>query len=298
MNRLALPMIRLDNLTLGYDRHPAVHHLSAEIPAGALVAVVGPNGAGKSTLLKGLAGELRPIGGRILLPELPAGGLAYMPQRGEIDHSFPVSVFDVVAMGLWHEIGAFGGLSREQRRRVRAALDAVGMAGFESRPIGSLSGGQLQRARFARLMLQDAPLILLDEPFAAIDSRTVDDLVELILAWHDEGRTILTVVHDLEQVRRHFPTALLLSREPVAFGPTAEVLTPERLARARRLSEAFDDNAHECHLEELPVVAAPDAAGNAHPHAHDHGHACDEGHGHAHPAAQATPRPRRGLPRH
>jgi len=298
MNRLALPMIRLDNLTLGYDRHPAVHHLSAEIPAGALVAVVGPNGAGKSTLLKGLAGELRPIGGRILVPELPAGGLAYMPQRGEIDHSFPVSVFDVVAMGLWHEIGAFGGLSREQRRRVRAALDAVGMAGFESRPIGSLSGGQLQRARFARLMLQDAPLILLDEPFAAIDSRTVDDLVKLILAWHDEGRTILTVVHDLEQVRRHFPTALLLSREPVAFGPTAEVLTPERLARARRLSEAFDDNAHECHLEELPVVVAPDAAENAHPHAHDHGHACDEGHARAHPAAQATPRPRRGLPRH
>ena len=298
MNRLALPMIRLDNLTLGYDRHPAVHHLSAEIPAGALVAVVGPNGAGKSTLLKGLAGELRPIGGRILVPELPAGGLAYMPQRGEIDHSFPVSVFDVVAMGLWHEIGAFGGLSRAQRRKVRAALDAVGMAGFESRPIGSLSGGQLQRARFARLMLQDAPLILLDEPFAAIDSRTVDDLVELILAWHDEGRTILTVVHDLEQVRRHFPTALLLSREPVAFGPTAEVLTPERLARARRLSEAFDDNAHECHLEELPVVVAPDAAENAHPHAHDHGHACDEGHARAHPAAQATPRPRRGLPRH
>lgn len=300
MNRLALPMIRLDNLTLGYDRHPAVHHLSAEIPAGALVAVVGPNGAGKSTLLKGLAGELRPIGGRIVLPELPAGGLAYMPQRGEIDHSFPVSVFDVVAMGLWHEIGAFGGLSREQRGRVRAALAAVGMAGFESRPIGSLSGGQLQRARFARLMLQDAPLILLDEPFAAIDSRTVDDLVELILGWHDEGRTILTVVHDLEQVRRHFPTALLLSREPVAFGPTAEVLTPERLARARRLSEAFDEHAHECHIEELTVAVAPDVG--AHAHAHDDGHAHAEGHGHApaRPAAHAhsAPRPRRGLPRH
>ena len=300
MNRLALPMIRLDNLTLGYDRHPAVHHLSAEIPAGALVAVVGPNGAGKSTLLKGLAGELHPIGGRIVLPELPAGGLAYMPQRGEIDHSFPVSVFDVVAMGLWHEIGAFGGLSREQRGRVRAALAAVGMAGFEARPIGSLSGGQLQRARFARLMLQDAPLILLDEPFAAIDSRTVDDLVELILGWHGEGRTILTVVHDLEQVRRHFPTALLLSREPVAFGPTAEVLTPERLARARRLSEAFDEHAHECQIEELTVAVAPDVG--THPHTHDDGHGHTEGHGHApaRPAAHAhlAPRPRRGLPRH
>ncbi len=287
MHDTVLPMIHLDNLTLGYDRHPAVHHLSAEIPAGALVAVVGPNGAGKSTLLKGLAGELRPIGGRIVLSGLPPSGLAYLPQRGEIDHSFPVSVFDVVAMGLWREIGAFGGLSRDQRGRVRAALAAVGMAGFESRPIGSLSGGQLQRARFARLMLQDAPLILLDEPFAAIDSRTVEDLVRLILAWHAEGRTILTVVHDFDQVRRHFPTALLLAREPVAFGPTAEVLTPERLARARRLSEAFDEHAHECQLEELPALEIGAAAvGHAEAPAHDHGH----GHPHPHP----HPRPRRG----
>ena len=282
MNRLALPMIRLDNLTLGYDRHPAVHHLSAEIPAGALVAVVGPNGAGKSTLLKGLAGELRPIGGRIVLAELPPGGLAYMPQRGEIDHSFPISVFEVVAMGLWHEIGAFGGLSRSQRERVRAALAAVGMSGFESRPIGSLSGGQLQRARFARLMLQDAPLILLDEPFAAIDSRTVDDLVALILGWHAEGRTILTVVHDLEQVRRHFPTALLLSREPVAFGPTAQVLTPELLARARRLSEAFDEDAPECHIEDM--AALPPAAEPAHAQGDAHGHAHQVAHTHHHGA--------------
>ena len=206
-----------------------------------------------------------------------------MPQRSEIDHSFPISVFEVVAMGLWHEIGAFGGLSRSQRERVRAALAAVGMSGFESRPIGSLSGGQLQRARFARLMLQDAPLILLDEPFAAIDSRTVDDLVALILGWHAEGRTILTVVHDLEQVRRHFPTALLLSREPVAFGPTAQVLTPALLARARRLSEAFDEDAPECHIEDVSALAP--VAGTAHSHgdAHAHGVAHTHHHGaHAH----------------
>ncbi len=271
-------MIRFDDLTLGYDRHPAVHHLSGEIPAGALVAVIGPNGAGKSTLLKGVAGELRPLGGRIELPALPRGGLAYLAQRGEIDHSFPLSVFDMVAMGLWREIGAFGALRAEHRRRVREALAAVGLSGFETRAIGSLSGGQLQRARFARLILQDAPLILLDEPFAAIDSRTVDDLVRLILAWHAEGRTILTVVHDYEQVRRHFPTALLLSREPVAFGPTAEVLTPALLARARRLSEAFDEDAPECHIA-LPADALqPVSASTARAAAqHDHGH---DGHRH------------------
>lgn len=188
-----------------------------------------------------------------------------------------MSVFDVVAMGLWHEIGAFGGLSRSQRERVGAALAAVGLSGFEPRPIGSLSGGQLQRARFARLMLQDAPLILLDEPFAAIDSRTVDDLIALILGWHAEGRTILTVVHDLEQVRRHFPTALLLSREPVAFGPTTQVLTPELLARARRLSEAFDEDAPECHIEgqieDMAALSSPANATRTHHDGLPHGHA-------------------------
>ncbi len=273
----ALPtLIRFDDLTLGYDRHPAVHHLSGEIATGALVAVVGPNGAGKSTLLKGLAGELRPIGGHIDMAALPPGGLAYMPQRGELDHSFPVSVFDMVAMGMWREIGAFGRLDRARRERVRQALAAVGLTGFEARPIGSLSGGQLQRARFARLMLQDAPLILLDEPFAAIDSRTVEDLIRLILGWHGEGRTILTVVHDLDQVRRHFPTSLLLSRTPVAFGPTEQVLTPVLLARARRLSEAFDEDAPECHLERPTDVPM-----NAADHGHDHGHAAVVRRGHA-----------------
>ncbi|MDR1462902.1 MAG: ABC transporter ATP-binding protein [Azoarcus sp.] len=238
--------IRFENLTIGYERHPAIHHMSAEIPAGALVAVAGPNGAGKSTLLKGIAGELRPLDGHIHLPEHGRAGLAYMPQRNDLDSSFPISVFDMASMGLWREIGAFGGIDRARRRRVFDALDAVGLTGFASRTIGSLSGGQLQRARFARLILQNAPLILLDEPFAAIDARTVDDLMRLILRWHAEGRTTLVVVHDFGQVRRHFPTCLLLARELVAFGPTADVMTEPLLARAQRLSEAFDEHADEC----------------------------------------------------
>lgn len=257
----APPMIRLQDLTLGYERHPAVHHLNADIAAGALVAVVGPNGAGKSTLLKGLAGELRPLGGQIGIALPSRRALAYLPQRSEIDPSFPIPVLDVVAMGLWHELGAFGRLGRSGHTAVQRALTAVGMSGFEARAIGSLSGGQLQRVRFARLMLQDAPLILLDEPFAAIDSRTVDDLIRLILGWHREGRTILTVVHDFEQVRRHFPSCLLLARELVACGPTPMVLTDANLARARRLSEAFDDDAAECHRGE-------EASAEAKPHAH------------------------------
>lgn len=251
------PVIRFENLTLGYDRHPAVHHLDAEIPAGALVAVVGPNGAGKSTLLKGVAGELRPLEGCIRmephgLRQTGRSGalLAYMPQKNELDSSFPISVFDMAAMGLWREIGAFRGLNRAGQWKVRAALDAVGLAGFESRPVSTLSGGQLQRARFARLILQDAPTILLDEPFAAIDARTIDDLANLILRWHSEGRTVLAVVHDFGQVRRFFPACLLLARELVALGQTDEVLIDERLARARQLSEAFDEHAGDCSLSE------------------------------------------------
>lgn len=238
-------VLHLDNLTLGYDRHPAIHHLNCSIARGALVAVVGPNGAGKSTLFKGLTGELTPLQGRFRV-NTEGVGIAYLPQQGELDRSFPVSVFDMVSMGLWREIGAFRGLGREQAERVRAALAAVGLSGFEARQIGTLSGGQLQRARFARMMLQDAGLLLLDEPFNAIDARTIEDLVALVLKWHGEGRTILAVLHDLELVRRHFPECLLLAREPLGFGPTAEVLTPERLATARRLAGEFDAAAPVC----------------------------------------------------
>lgn len=242
-------MIRLENLTLGYERHPAVHHLNLTIAAGDLVAVVGPNGAGKSTLLKGLAGEIPPLGGHIHMGTGGREKVAYLPQKSEMDTDFPLSVFDLVALGLWRETGPFGGLRPAGVARVKAALITVGLEGFELRPIGTLSGGQFQRARFARLLLQDAPIVLLDEPFAAIDTRTTEDLMRLVLDWHCNGRTVLAVLHDLEEVRRHFPTCLLVAREPIAFGETAKVLSRDNLKAARRRSEAFDDHAPVCHRD-------------------------------------------------
>lgn len=238
---MAEPVIRFRNLTLGYDRHPAVHHLSADVPAGALLAIVGPNGAGKSTLLKGLMGETLPLQGGFELA-VGADDIAYLPQLDDMDRSFPVSVFDMVAMGLWKRLGGFRGLDRNDHARVHDTLARVGLAGLERRPIGTLSGGQLQRARFARMMLQDCRLLLLDEPFNAIDSRTIDDLLGIITDWHGEGRTVLAVLHDLERVGRHFPHCLLIARELVGFGPTAEVLTATNLARARALAERFEEN--------------------------------------------------------
>lgn len=238
-----MPAIVLHDLTLGYDRHPAVHHLEATIPSGSLTAIVGPNGAGKSTILKGIVGALTPLEGRI---SLGPARIAYLPQQAEIDRSFPISVRDLVAMGLWAEIGAFGRIGPAQADRIAVALSAVGLTGFEQRPIAALSGGQMQRVLFARLLLQEAEVILLDEPFTAIDAKTVADLMALVQRWHGEGRTVVAVLHDFDMVRSQFPDTLMIARELVAYGPTAQVLTAANLLRARAMSEAFDDNAPVC----------------------------------------------------
>lgn len=246
MKKTMATALAFQNLTLGYDRHPAVHHLSGEIAEGSLLAVVGPNGAGKSTLLKGIVGILPPLGGKILRSEMKAQDIAYLPQIAEIDRSFPISVYDLVAMGLWRRAGLLGGIGRADGEKIVRAIEAVGLRGFESRAIGTLSGGQMQRALFARLLLQDARVILLDEPFASLDSKTVSDLLELVHRWHGEKRTVVAVLHDFEMVKQHFPEALLLAREPVAWGKTADTLSAENLLRARRMSEAFDDLAGVC----------------------------------------------------
>ncbi|MEO7223667.1 MAG: zinc ABC transporter ATP-binding protein AztA [Devosia sp.] len=231
--------IRIDDLTLGYDGHPAVHHLSGTFAAGSLTAIVGPNGSGKSTLLKGVMGTLTPIGGAISR----SGDIAYLPQSSEIDRSFPASVNELIGLGLWKRRGVFGGLDAADREKIAAALHVVGLDGFARRQIDTLSGGQMQRALFARVLLQDAPAVLLDEPFAAIDENTVHDLLHLVGHWHEEGRTVIAVLHDLELVRRHFPETLLLAREPIAWSKTPVALNPENLQRARRMPEAWDEDA-------------------------------------------------------
>src|ERR1700743_724986 len=238
--------LQFSDVTLGYDRHPAVHHLSGEVAGGALLAVIGPNGAGKSTLFRGLAGILKPLAGTISRCGLDARDIAYLPQSVDIDRSFPITVFDFVGTGLWHATGLFGGIGKAERGRIASPLDAVGLPGFESRSIGTLSGGQFQRLLFARVMLQDARLIVLDEPFNAIDSRTSADLLLLVKRWHAEGRAVLAALHDLDMVRATFPQPLLFARGPVAWGPTADVLTPENLLVAMRMCEAFDDSAAAC----------------------------------------------------
>ena len=246
-----MPTITLTDLTLGYERHPAVHHLSGSFLPGSMTAVVGPNGSGKSTLLKGIVGLLRPLGGKIERRNLKKHEIAYLPQLLEIDRSFPITVLDTVILGLWRQIGIFGGMKRELWSRAEEALLTVGLAGFEMRAIGNLSGGQFRRVMFARMLLLDSPVVVLDEPFASIDSHTTIDLLKVIERWHGEKRTIIAVLHDFQQVRDYFPETLLLARELVSWGSTAQVLREENLARSRRMSEAWDDAAEICGEKEV-----------------------------------------------
>lgn len=235
--------IRLHGVTLSHDRHPAVHHLSGAFEAGSLTAIVGPNGAGKTTLLRAIAG-LHPVDeGRI---ECPAGRIALLPQMSALDRSFPISCLDVAMLGHWRRLGAFRSVAPAGRAEAEAALEAVGLAGFARRPVGSLSAGQFQRLLFARLLVQDAPVILLDEPFNAVDTRTAADLLRLVREWHGQGRTVVAVLHDLELVRREFPETLLLARDPVAWGGTEAALAASNRLRARMMAEGWDASAGAC----------------------------------------------------
>lgn len=256
-----------DGLTLGYGSHPAVHHLDGSLERGSLTAVAGPNGSGKSTLMKAIAGLLMPMAGTIRIGS--GQRTAYLPQLSELDRHFPARVFDLAALGLWPKRGLTGWFTRTDKADVLAALAAVGLEGFEDRALDTLSGGQMQRALFARVILQDADLILLDEPFNAVDSKTVGDLVALIRRWHGEGRTVVAVAHDTALVRAVFPQTLLLGRQKIAWGPTDEALSEDNLARARRFTEAWNENAPWC-----------DAPGDMHGHWHDHHGHHDHGHHH------------------
>lgn len=262
-------MLELCDLTAGYDRHPAVHHISARFAPGTLTALVGPNGGGKSTLLKAIMGMLPLMSGHIILNGIAVHDCAYMPQQSEVDREFPLRAIDLVHFGHWRRIGSFGRLTPKLMQLSHDALARVGMSAFAERPVGSLSVGQFQRVLFARIIVQDARLILLDEPFAPIDSKTVSDLAPLLRQWRDEGRTILLVVHDLALAQEFCPDAMLLARECVAFGAAATVLQPSNLQQARLLAESWTESAPQCDRDLLP------------PHFHhDHLHGRDHSHHH------------------
>lgn len=227
------PVIALREAAFGWRGRAAVQAVSGHFDRGSMTAIAGPNGAGKSTLLKGIVGLMRPLAGRLDIDPQERRRLAWLPQAVEMDRSFPITVLDMVAMGAWRRVGAWRGFGYTETQRAWQALETVGLADEAGRMVGALSGGQMQRALFARLMLQDAQVLLLDEPFAAVDSHTADVLMQLLCEWNREGRTVVAVLHDLAMVRAHFSQTLLLAGRQIAWGPTAQVLTARNLAAAR-----------------------------------------------------------------
>jgi zinc/manganese transport system ATP-binding protein len=237
------PAIRLQGVSLRHGGQLAVEALSGAFAPGSLTAIVGPNGAGKTTLLRALAG-LHPVdAGRIDRGGLARDRVGFVAQAPTLDRSFPVGCLDVVALARTSEAGWLRAIPAAGWDAARAALAAVGLAGLEARPVGSLSAGQSQRLMFARAIAQDAPLLLLDEPFNAVDEPTAAALLAIVHRWHGEGRTVVVVVHDLDLVRREFPAALVLNRRAVAWGRTAEAVAPENLRQARLGTEGWAEPA-------------------------------------------------------
>jgi ABC-type Mn2+/Zn2+ transport system ATPase subunit len=193
----------------------ALHGVTLRVPAGMHVALVGPNGSGKSTLLKAVAGVLPLRSGEIRVHGQPVAAclhrVAYLAQRGEIDWRFPVDVARLVMTGRYVHLGWLRRPAAEDRQRVAEALDRLGIEHLAQRQIGQLSGGQQQRALLARALVQEADVLLLDEPLNAVDAETRAKVAEVMGELHREGRTVVAATHDLGRLETDYDAALFLS---------------------------------------------------------------------------------------
>ncbi|QXO16338.1 metal ABC transporter ATP-binding protein [Vibrio ostreae] len=220
-------MMTLDQLVVGYRGQAVTLPVSGRFKSGSLTAIMGPNGAGKSTLVKTLCGLQSPVSGRLdVCAAVPQ--VAWLPQRAEMDSDFPISVYEVVAMGCWPKQGIGQALGQDNHIRIERALTDVGIGDLAARTIGELSGGQFQRMLFARMLVQDADVMMMDEPFAGIDQATQQILLQLMLALNQKGKTVIAVLHDVTLVRRYFPQLLLMMPDQVRWGATSELLTEQR----------------------------------------------------------------------
>lgn len=227
--------LSVDDLTVAYHRKPVIWDVGLDLPTGSLIGVVGPNGAGKSTLLKAVM-DLVPIAsGRVKVFGEPYKNsrhrVGYVPQRESVDWDFPVDALDVVAMGLYSQIGWFWPVRKKHRQAAREALDRVGIADLAGRQISQLSGGQQQRTFLARALVQDADLYLMDEPFAAVDASTEKAIVEILRELKSRGKTAVVIHHDLQTVPEYFDYVVLLNMRVVAHGPVAQTFTSENLQK-------------------------------------------------------------------
>jgi len=243
------PAIAAQDLTVRYGREPALDQVSFEIPPSSTVALLGPNGAGKTTLFRAAIGLVRASSGSI---RLVSRRIAFVPQRLDIEPSFPVTVTDVVRMGRYGDLGWVGRFGDRDRQLVSTALRELGIEHLADRRFGDLSGGERQRTLLAQASAQDADVFLLDEPFAGLDAPTHAALRRLLASWRERGRTVLVATHDLESARRDYDLVLCLNRRMIAFGPPATTFTEEVVSETfaghiLRVGSLLVDTAHHHH---------------------------------------------------
>jgi manganese/zinc/iron transport system ATP- binding protein len=228
--------LHVEDLTVSYDRQPALWDIDLDIPPGVLAGIVGPNGAGKSTLIKAVLGLVVPVAGHVRLFGQRyrdiRRAVAYVPQRSTVDWDFPATVLDVVTMGLYGRLGWLRRPGRAERVAALEALEQVAMRDYAGRQINQLSGGQQQRVFIARALVQQADIYFLDEPMAGVDATTERAIVEILKGLRDAGRTVVVVHHDLQTVRSYFDWLVMLNLRVVAQGPVEAVYTAENLRAA------------------------------------------------------------------
>ena len=222
------------NLSVSYNRRPALEGATLAVPRGAMLGIVGPNGGGKSTLVKAVLGLVPTESGTVevlgrSVDRRVRRKVGYVPQREDVDWSFPVSAYDVVMMGRVPSLGFLRHPAGKDQELVREALRTVGMEGFGENQIGELSGGQQQRVFLARALAQEAELLLLDEPVSGVDAPSQHEIFDLLRRLQGEGKTVIVTTHDLSCVAERFDLALLLNRRVVALGPPEGVFTRELL---------------------------------------------------------------------
>jgi len=229
------PSLQVEGLSVRFNGSDVLRDVSFALGAGQRLAVVGPNGAGKTTLFRVLAGLLRPAAGHVRIFGHGPGGdtcIAYVPQRSQLDLTFPVTAAEVVMMGRIREIGMLRWPRRADWRVVYQALERVGLAESAGRRIGELSGGQQQRVFLAQALAQEAELILLDEPFTGLDFPSVESLFQILDELQASGVTEIVSTHDLNLASERFAQVLLINRRLIAAGPPSQVLTQANLVAA------------------------------------------------------------------
>lgn len=233
-------LIQIKQLNMAYQEKLVLRQVSLDIPEGVRACVVGPNGAGKSTLFKGLLNLEKKVSGQVLFWDKPfqevKEKIAYIPQTSSVYWDFPTTVFDVVLMGRYIHTPWYKKMGEKDKQIARKALEEMSMMEYQNRQIKELSGGQKQRVFLARALAQEAELYLLDEPLAGIDAHTEKILMQKLKAFQEQGKTSLTIHHDLNTVEEYFDYVILLNTEIVAAGPVKEVFTRENLEKTYAFS--------------------------------------------------------------